>query len=220
MRARTALLVLLTVGVVGVAAWLVFFSPALGVRSVEIVGNLTVPQDRVKEKAAVPSLHPLATVDLEGVEARVLTLPQLATAKAERVWPGTLRIRVTERRPVASLPVGGRAALVDAHGVVIEVRDLAPAWLPVLKVDRPAAGDPATMAALKVVQSLPGSLAGKVRQVSATTAEGVSLELTDGRTVFWGGAERGEEKARILARVLGRKADVYDVSSPDVVTLK
>ncbi|GGO75455.1 cell division protein FtsQ/DivIB [Nonomuraea cavernae] len=220
MKARTAFLVLLTAGVVGSAAWLVFWSPVLGVRSIEIVGNLTVPSDQIERQAGVPKLHPLATVDLDEVESRVMTIRQLATAKIDRVWPGTLKIEVVEREPVAALYVGGKAAVVDGHGVVIEVRDMAPPLLPVLKVERPAAGDPATMAALQVIRGLPGSLAGRVRQVRATSAEDVSFDLSDGRTVIWGGSDRGEDKARILTTLLRREAGVYDVSSPDVVTLK
>ncbi|MEU8249003.1 FtsQ-type POTRA domain-containing protein [Nonomuraea sp. NPDC048916] len=219
MKTRTAFLVLLTAGVVGSAAWLVFWSPVLGVRSIEIVGNLTVPTDRIEQQAGVAKLHPLATVDLDEVESRVLAIRQLATAKVDRVWPGTLKIEVVEREPVAALYVGGKAAVIDEHGVVIDVKDLAPPLLPVLKVDRPAAGDPAAMTALTVIRDLPASLAGRVRQVRATSAEDVTFELSDGRTVIWGGSDRSDDKARILTTLLRRKADVYDVSSPDVVTL-
>lgn len=220
MKARTAFLVLLTAGVVGTAAWLVFFSPVLGVRSIEIVGNLTVASERIKQQAGVADLHPLATVDLAGVESRVLGIRQLASAKVDRVWPGTLKIEVVEREPVAAIPAGGKFAVIDKQGVVIEVKDAAPFMLPLLKVDRPAAGDPATMAALQVVQALPPVVAGKVRQVRAASAEGVTLELSDGRTVIWGGTDRPKEKGRILVSLLRRKATQYDVSSPDVVTMK
>ncbi|WP_049564094.1 cell division protein FtsQ/DivIB [Nonomuraea sp. SBT364] len=220
MKARRVFLVLLTAGVVGTAAWLIFFSPVLGVRSVEIVGNVTVPADRIRQAAQVPDLHPLATVNLAGVQARVQAIRQVAGAKVDRVWPGTLRIEVVEREPVAQVPAGNRAALIDKLGVVIEVRDVAPPLLPVLRVAAPAAGDPATMAALKVVVGLPGELGGRVRQVAATTAEDVTLTLSDGRTVIWGGVDRPEAKARILTSMLRQDAEVYDVSSPDVVTLK
>ncbi|QYC40690.1 Cell division protein FtsQ [Nonomuraea coxensis DSM 45129] len=221
MKARTAFLVLLTAGVVGTAAWLVFFSPVLGVRSVEIVGNITVPKEHIEQKAAVADLHPLATVDLAGVQARVLGIRQLASAKVDRVWPGTLRIEVVEREPVAAVPAGDKVAIVDGRGVVIEIRQEAPPLLPVLRVDNPSAADPATVAALQVIQAVPDAIAPKVRQVRAGTAEGVTLELSDGRTVVWGGPDRPKEKGRILASLLKReKANVYDVSSPDVVTLK
>ncbi|MFI6596755.1 cell division protein FtsQ/DivIB [Nonomuraea sp. NPDC050536] len=219
-RGRRAFIGLLAAGVVGTAAWLVFFSPVLGVRNVEIVGNLTVPTERIQQQAAIEPLHPLATVDLAGVQSRVLAIRQLATAKVDRIWPGTLRIEVAEREPVAVVPVSGKVALIDKDGVVIEIRDVGPPRLPVLKVDRPGADDAATRAALQVIASLPDVLQGKVRQVRATTAEGVSLDLNDGRTVVWGGSDRAADKARILTTLLRRKADVYDVSSPDVVTLK
>ncbi|NRQ36555.1 FtsQ-type POTRA domain-containing protein [Nonomuraea sp. NN258] len=220
MKARTAFLVLLTAGVVGTAAWLVFFSPVLGVRSIEIVGNLTVPSERIKQQAAVADLHPLATVDLAGVQNRVLGIRQLADAKVDRVWPGTLKIQVVEREPIAALQVGGKVAIIDKQAVVIELKDTLPPLLPVLKVDRPAANDPVTMAALQVIQAVPGTVSAKVREVRATSAEAVSLELSDGRTIVWGGPDRPQEKARILTELLRRKAAVYDVSSPDVVTLR
>jgi len=220
MRARTVFLVLLTAGVVGTAAWLVFFSPVLGVRSVEIVGNVTLPAEKIRETAGVPELHPLATVDLTGVQARVQSIRQVASVKVDRVWPGTLKIEIVEREPVAQVAAGGRAALLDKLGVAIEVVDVAPPLVPVLKVARPGAGDPATMAALRVIGSLPGEIGGRVRQVSATTAEDVTLTLSDGRTIVWGGVDRPEDKARILTSMLRRKAEVYDVSSPDVITLK
>ncbi|GAA4529406.1 MULTISPECIES: cell division protein FtsQ/DivIB [Nonomuraea] len=220
MTARKVFLVLLTAGVVGTAAWLVFFSPVLGVRTVEIVGNVTLAPDVVRKAAAVPDLHPLATVDLAQVEDRVRGIRQVASAKVDRVWPATLRIEVVEREPVAQIPAGDKIAVIDKTGAVIELRDVAPPMLPVLKVASPAVGDPATMAALDVVRGLPASISGRVRQVSATTGEDVTLGLSDGRTVVWGGTDRPEAKARILRSLLKRKAEVYDVSSPDVVTLK
>ncbi|HEX4818281.1 MAG TPA: FtsQ-type POTRA domain-containing protein [Nonomuraea sp.] len=221
MKARTAFLVLLTAGVVGTAAWLVFFSPVLGVRSIEIVGNLTVPGERIKQQAGVADLHPLATVNLAEVETRVLGIRQLAEAKVDRVWPGTLRIEVVEREPVAAVPAGDKVAIVDDQGVVIELKTSVPPMLPMLRVDRPTAGDPAMMAALQVIKAVPDEIAPKVREVRAGTAEGVTLRLSDGRSVVWGGTDRPEEKAGILASLLKQeKATVYDVSSPDVVTLK
>ncbi|SDI06051.1 cell division protein FtsQ/DivIB [Nonomuraea jiangxiensis] len=222
MKARTAFLVLLTAGVVGTAAWLVFFSPVLGVRSIEIVGNITVPSERIKQQAGVADLHPLATVNLADVETRVLGIRQLATAKVDRLWPGTLKIAVVEREPVAAIAAGGKVAVIDKQGVVIEVKNSVPPLLPLLKVDNPAKGDPVMMAALQVVQAVPDVVAGKLRQVRAGTAEGVTLELSDGRTVIWGGPDRSEEKSRLLASLLKHEKAVtlYDVSSPDVVTLK
>ncbi|MCG5212426.1 FtsQ-type POTRA domain-containing protein [Streptosporangium soli] len=217
---RMVLVAVLTAGVVGTATWVVFFSPVLGVREIEVVGNLTVPSAQVERAAGVPDRHPLATVDLAAVKGRVLGIRQIETADVGRGWPGTLRIEIVEREPIAAVVVAGRAALMDRHGVVTEVRPVAPPRLPLLRVARPGERDPATLAALAVIAALPEDLARRVAEVHAASAESVSLRLGDGRTVVWGGVDRGQEKATILATLLDRTADTYDVSSPEVVTVK
>ncbi|MFD0888945.1 cell division protein FtsQ/DivIB, partial [Streptosporangium algeriense] len=92
--------------------------------------------------------------------------------------------------------------------------------LPLLRVDRPQTGDAATMAALSVIGALPRSLALRVAEVLAPSPETVSLRLKDGREVVWGGPDRPADKAGILLTLLKHPADSYDVSSPDVVTVK
>ncbi|WP_214417271.1 cell division protein FtsQ/DivIB [Sphaerisporangium fuscum] len=215
---RTALAVLLSCGVVGAAAWLVFFSPVLGVRDIAVSGNSLLPAERIRQAAAVPDHEPLATVDLDQVRRRISALPEIESARVERNWPGTLVVHVVERRPVALVQWGGRTSVVDRHGVAMEPTGVVP--LPTLQVPRFASGDPATGAALAVAAGLPDDLARKVRAVRATTARDVTLALSDGRTIMWGGAERTGEKARVALTLLRRPGDSYDVSSPDVVSVK
>jgi cell division protein FtsQ len=217
---RTGLAVLLFCGVVAAAAWLVFFSPVLGVRRVAVSGNHGLSAEDVRRAAAVPSRQPLAAVDVEGVRRRVAALRQVESATVERAWPGTLRIRIDEREPLAALPVPGGSAVVDRHAVVIETRAATPVGLPVLRVARFGPEDPATMTALAVVGGLPWELSRRVQEVRATTVRDVSLRLADGRTIMWGGAERTRDKARIALSLLERPGDAYDVSTPDVVTVK
>ncbi|MEU4832773.1 FtsQ-type POTRA domain-containing protein [Streptosporangium sp. NPDC023615] len=217
---RPAVLFLLTVAVVGIAAWLVFFSPVLGVREIQVAGNAGLSAEQVRRAAQVVGGMPLATVDVAEVRARVAAIPQVESVKVSRTWPDTLRVEIVEREPVATVPTGGRSALMDRHGVVIEVRDVAPPILPVLRVVRPGPRDPATMAGLTVITALPGDLARRVAEVLAPSAETVSLRLKDGRSIVWGGGDRPADKAKILVTLLERRADSYDVSSPDVVTVK
>lgn len=217
---RSAFLALLTVGVVGTAAWLVFFSSVLGVRDIRVVGNLGLPAQQIQRVAGVADGTPLATVDVAEVGERIGKIPQIESVVVSRGWPGVLLVEVVEREPVAVIPVGSKSALMDRHGKVTEVRDVAPPTLPVLRVDRPGPGDPATVAALTVIGALPEKLARGVAEVLAPSAETVSLRLKDGRAVVWGGKDRPADKAKILVTLLRRPADTYDVSSPDVVTVK
>jgi cell division protein FtsQ len=217
---RSAFLALLTVGVVGSAAWLVFFSSVLGVREIQVVGNLGLPAQQIQKVAGVADGKPLATVDVAEVEGRIGRIPQIESVAVSRGWPGTLLVEIVEREPVAVIQDGLKSALMDRHGMVTEIRDIAPATLPVLRVDHPGPNDPATVAALTVIGALPEDLAPRVAEVLAPSAETVSLRLKDGRTVVWGGGDRPADKVRILVTLLKRPADTYDVSSPDVVTVK
>ncbi|TLP55088.1 cell division protein FtsQ/DivIB [Microbispora triticiradicis] len=217
---RSALATLLTGGVVGVATWVVFFSPVLGVREVEITGNGRVPAEELRQAAGVRTGTPLATVDLAGVEGRVRALRAVESATVDRVWPGTLRISVVERVPAAAVPLGVATAVIDRYGVVLQQVTVAPPQLPVLRVERAAADDPATRAGLTVLRALPGDLLGRLRELRAPSPRSITLKLTDGRSVTWGDARDSARKGRVLLAALAKPGKNYDVSSPEVVTVR
>ena len=67
---------------------------------------------------------------------------------------------------------------------------------------------------------MPPRLLAVVGTVRAATPEQVTLTLTDGRTVFWGGGEDSAAKASVLGALLSRPGRHYDVSTPSVVTVR
>lgn len=217
---RSALATLLTGGVVGVATWVVFFSPVLGVRDVEITGNNRIPAEQLRQAVAVRTGTPLATVDLAGVEQRLRAMRAVESATVDRGWPGTLRVSVVERVPAAAVPMGGTTAVVDRYGVVLQQVTVAPPRLPVLRVQRAAVDDAATRAGLTVLRALPDSVLQRLRELRVPTPRSITLKLTDGRTVLWGDAGRSAQKGRVLLAALAKPGTSYDVSSPQVVTVK
>jgi cell division protein FtsQ len=48
-------------------------------------------------------------------------IPWVETATVSRLWPNHLRVMVKERTPVAFIALGGRIALIDAQGVVMDL---------------------------------------------------------------------------------------------------
>ncbi|WP_169944842.1 FtsQ-type POTRA domain-containing protein [Microbispora sp. H11081] len=217
---RSALATLLTGGVVGVATWVVFFSPVLGVREVEVTGNSRIPAEQVRQAAGVRTGTPLATVDLAAVERRLRAMVTVESASVDRGWPGTLRVSVVERVPAAAVPLGETTAVVDRYGVVLQQVTVAPPRLPVLRVQRAAADDPATRAGLTVLRALPESVLERLREVRVPSPRSITLKLTDGRTVTWGDAGRSAQKGRVLLAALAKPGTSYDVSSPQVVTVR
>jgi cell division protein FtsQ len=73
-----------------------------------------------------------------------------------------------------------------------------------------------TRAAVAVADRVPAALARETRLVTVRSYDDISLELADGRTVSWGSAEQGREKARALTALMKAEPDArhFDVSVP------
>ena len=208
--------------------WLLLVSPVLGVSSVQVDGVTLLPADQVRETAGIEPGTPLLRVDVDAARARVARLPQVASVAVTRGWPNTVVVTVVERTPIAIVGEPGRRTLVDADGVLFDtISGAPPAGVVPLDVASPGPGDPATAAALTAIEALPGALRTQVASVAATPTGEITLTLTDGTLVPWGGPERSERKAAALAALIEQLADgkldpatTIDVSTPEDVVLR
>ncbi len=216
-RLTVTLSVVAVVVLVCLGGWLLLGTSVLGVQTVTVSGTERLDPATVRAVAAVPAGEPLATLDAGAVAARLEKLPVVRSVEVDRRWPRTVAIVVHERVAAAVQQRGPAFALVDRSGVVFDQVDRRPNGLPLVSAPVDA-GPSALRAALDVLDVLPASVAGEVRQVRATGPDDVRLQLSKGRTVVWGSAERGARKAAVLAVLLTRKASVYDVSAPDAPT--
>ena len=213
---------------VALVGWALLASPLLGVHTVQVDGLKTLPADQVRAAAGIDAGTPLLRVDVDAAEARVARLPQVASVEVTRGWPHSVVITVVERVAVAIVGAPGRRSLIDADGVLFDtVTGEGPAGVVPLEVADPGPGDPATMAGLAAVGALPDRLRDRVAVVSAPSDEEISLALTDGTAVVWGGADRSDAKAKALAALLDQMAGggldpagTIDVSAPDAVVLR
>lgn len=71
-----------------------------------------------------------------------------------------------------------------------------------------------------MLSALRPEIAGQVARVAAPSVASITLTLADGRTVMWGTTDRTAEKAEKLAALLTQPGRTYDVSSPDLPTVK
>ncbi len=211
----TVVLVVLFVGL----GLLLYFTPIMAVRDVVITGVGAVSQEEITAAAAVKQGTPLLQVDTDEVAERVATIRRVATARVQREYPSTLRITVVERVPLVVKDFPDGPHLFDRDGVDFATGP-PPANLPYLEADNPGPSDPATKAALEVMTALPPEVAAQVARVSAPSVASITLTLVDGREVVWGTTDRTQEKAQKLAALLTQPGHTYDVSSPDLPTVK
>lgn len=211
----TAVIAVLVVGL----GLLLYFTPVMSTRSVVVTGLGAVTQEEVVAATGVATGTPLLQVNTDVVAERVAEIRRVASVRVQREYPSTLRITVTERIPVVVRDYPDGVHLFDRDGVDFAVAP-PPPGVPYLDTENPGPNDPATLAALQVMTSLRPDVASQVGRVSAPSVAAITLTLIDGREVVWGTTDRTEEKALKLAALLTQPGQTYDVSSPDLPTVR
>jgi cell division protein FtsQ len=215
MLLATVLLVIVGVGL----ALTLYFTPAMSARSIVVVGTGEVTREEVLDAAGVRIGTPLLQINTNLVADRVAAIRRVASARVQRQYPSALRITIVERVPVAVKDFPDGPHLFDRDGVDFATGPPPPA-LPYIDVANPGPNDPATKAALGVLTALRPEVAGQVGRVAAPSVASITLTLGDGRVVIWGTTDRTDEKAEKLAALLTQPGKTYDVSSPDLPTVK
>jgi cell division protein FtsQ len=223
-RLRAALPWAVCAGVVvvlGVSLWIVYGTAVFGVRRVQVVGVEVLTPLQVEQAAAVPMRKPLARVDLDRVRARVQGLAPVSKAIVSRGWPGTIKVEVVERTPVAAVPSGpDQWTLIDREGMAYRAVSLLPDGLPLAQLAAPGPGDVNTRSALTVLSALTDELREQLVTISVKAPAQIKLMLRGDRTVVWGDDTQSATKAKVATALLKREGDTIDVSAPDVVTIR
>jgi cell division protein FtsQ len=217
-RRRFRILVtVLAVVTLGALAWGATVSPILDVNRVVVRGVQRLDRASVVDAAGVHPGDALVWFDASTAAARVEGLPWVRHARVERDFPGTVRIVVRERQPVAwvdATPV----VLVDDEGRVLEATDAPPAGLPRLvgAESAPTGAHVRPRAAARVAAAF-GTLRSGVTAVSVADGAAVA-RLASGVDVRFGHPTDLGQKIRAalaVVQALGTRSPGYvDVSVP------
>jgi cell division protein FtsQ len=219
-RGLKMLLATVLLAVVGVGlALILYFTPAMSARNIIVTGTGAVTREEILQVAQVRPGTPLLQINTSQIADRVAAIRRVASARVQRQYPSALRITIVERVPVVVKDYSDGPHLFDRDGVDFATGPPPPA-LPYIDVDNPGPADPATKAALTVLLALRPEVAGQVGRISAPSVSSITLTLGDGRVVSWGSTDRADEKAEKLAALLTQPGKTYDVSSPDLPTVK
>lgn len=210
-----ALVIVITGGVAAIA----WFTPALGVRTIEVSGTADIAEREITVALDIPQGQPLPRVDTAAAAARVAAIPKVSSARVQRIYPSTIRVTVIERVPAVFIDSVDGTHLIDREGVDFAISP-PPPGVPRLVTDNPGWGDPATSAALEILESLPPQLREQVGEIRARSISDVSIVLHGERTVIWGSTDKSARKGAVALPLLTQPGQIYDVSSPDLPTVR
>ncbi|WP_329319172.1 cell division protein FtsQ/DivIB [Streptomyces sp. NBC_01262] len=224
-RRRAALLLLIAATVLTAGGtWLFYGSSWLRVTRVKVTGTQVLTPAQVKAAAAVPLGGPLVSADTGAIEGRLVKrLSRIESVDISRSWPHTIELKVTERTPAAIVENDGKFIEVDADGLRFATVETAPRGVPLVELT-PVQGasyrhfgtKQLLKSAVEVAEDLPDAVRRQALVIRVRSYDGIAIRLTGGRTVVWGSAENGEEKAVALTALMkaAKGADHFDVSAP------
>ena len=212
-KKRKFLTVLITLLVLAGATWAAFWSPLLSVRDVKLTGATHTTAAEVAAAAGLGPEDNLLLLSAGEVVDAARSLPWVADAEVERRLPGTVKVKVVERKPALVLSLSTARWTIDAHGHVLATGQSEPG-LPVVggvEVGEIETGTRLTAAVMDEVlaawRSLPKKLASEVQAVFAPSLERISFTLVDGTQVRYGAAERLAAKNEVLVALRKRLAE-------------
>jgi cell division protein FtsQ len=175
-------------------------SSLLDVDRVQVVGGPTTGAEAIRAAAGIRPGDQMVDLDLTAARARIEALPWVRSARLARAWPGTVRIVVAERQPVARIADGaGHWWLADGTGRLLALVPTPPDGLVevagVVGGGQPGARlAPRAASALAMIQRLPAEVAARtvglrfrgdteidlVVRGEGEATDGASTDATDG----------------------------------------
>ncbi|HHW09429.1 MAG TPA: FtsQ-type POTRA domain-containing protein [Firmicutes bacterium] len=169
----------------------------------------------------------LYDMNLPELEERVKELPFVLSVHIQRRLPGSLKVSVTERLPVAAVVAGGHFWLVDKEGHVIGPKAPTESFLVVTGPDIPSRlepgeviDSPALRTAFTLAGELPAHLQLELAEIQCAAGGGLYLLTRDGVMVRFGSLAQSEEKCAVLYQLLRHitankeKPHLIDISNP------
>lgn len=208
--------------VLGASILVAVYSPLMALQTIEVKGTNRVDDAALRRALSGQIGTPLARLDFDEVKRDIAQFPLVESYVTEEAPPHTLVVTITERTPVVAVKSGRTFDLVDPAGIVVQSAKDRPASMPLADIGSAKLGSPVFRTMSEVVLALPSSVRSQTKAVKASTADDVTLTLTDGSKVVWGSPDASDAKARLLAALVkdhetrdpGSVVE-YDVSAPD-----
>ncbi|BBK35489.1 hypothetical protein STAQ_05670 [Allostella sp. ATCC 35155] len=194
----------------------------LAVEEILVEGRLHTPRESILAAVDAHRGTPLLAIDPGTVKERLEGLPWIRAAAVERQLPGTLFIRLVERRPMAVWQRRGQLVLIDEQGR--ELGDEGIEYFPRLPF---IVGEDAHRVAAEMVAMLAGQPDLRGRVVSAVRVGGRrwNLQLDNGIEVRLPEERAGEAWAEVAGlerrhRLLSRQIAIIDLRNPERLYLR
>jgi len=127
-RVKLLLILLLVLGAIGLIAVTLYRYGTQSWRfridssdNIEIAGNRNVTRAQIFDAIGSDIGRNIFFVSVGDQKKQLEAIPWIESASVMRLLPNRLHINIRERTPIAFVEVNGRIALIDAHGVIMDM---------------------------------------------------------------------------------------------------
>lgn len=198
-------------------------SMGLRVTTVIVEGRTKTPEPMLRAALGIRPGEPILSYSLSEARQRLESIKWVETATVERRLPGTIVVRLTERRPFAVWQSEGKFLLVDRDGGIVADSDVAAfsGQLPLVV----GPGAPAAAAALMDILATQPELQKRVVAAVRVGERRWNLRMTNGADVMLPEGAEIQALAKLAGlqashALLDRPLAVVDLRLPDRLVVR
>lgn len=189
-------------------------SRSLQLEEFEVEGNT---ESRISTKTVIEATgaeigDQLLGISTQKVSGDLERLPWVAEATVERILPSTLRVSIDEREPSFVVQTGQGPFLADGRGLVLQEgsEELVNVVEMPLQAIRPGTRitTPEFRHASRILRSLPEEIRSRVTTIRASSIDQIQFETGAGPLIYYGAAEKVDEKNFAVGTLLESTKDV------------
>ncbi len=182
-------------------------SSLFSAREIRIVGTTHGEDQAILAVSGLVTHPPLVDISPAAAAHRIEQLPWVDTARVAVSFPSSVAVTVTERVPVAFVPLARGGALVDASGRVLADVGSKPAGVVTVDTDAavPAPGEGfgrSDRGLFAVAAQAPTTLVVRIANIARTLRVGIAVTLVNEPVAIFGPPSNPREKFVALATVL------------------
>lgn len=215
---RVLISVLAVIAVSAIVAGIVLMTPLFSIKYIQVHGLKHLRPEDVVALSGLAVGDRMLSVDEHAAGAAITQQPWVERVTVSRDWPGTVTIEVAEREAVLFTVEPDGQHLIDTQGVPFTIGDPPQE---AVEVSGRGVEDPAIMRQLAAAMAcIEQPIRAQLQDVTVESAYDVTLHLKDGRSAYWGSLQDNQDKARALKTVLSQQGEKWNISNPQLVTVR
>ncbi|MEG6616433.1 FtsQ-type POTRA domain-containing protein [Peptococcaceae bacterium 1198_IL3148] len=202
-------------------------SPLFNVRNIQVVGRSEISQQELVKLSGIVLGTNIFKLDLKTGQEKISLLPAVKEVELTRKFPSTIIISITERQPVAFLPLNKSFIEIDNEGIYLRQGEINKKDIPIITgftIDEVKPGqkvsDEKVDIALMVIDQLPEKLVSQLSEIHIDQHNKIIIYTINGIQGRLGLPTEIAQKGDMFVQVLNQLDNGHMIDYIDITSFK